>query len=277
MIIRYTLPLSLFACLYLGGCAFAPGMHMADNLTLTPTRTGAVIQPQITTINAELILQQQRKAEIATELALRNYTPPQGFYTNASQYAYQVGPGDVLSIIVYDHPNLSSSGIATSYTDQTTNAQSQISSASSGSGNSVSAPSGSGFVVDSRGNIYYPYVGSVNVAGKTMEQVRSLLTEKMASFIVNPQLNVQIMQYASQGVTVTGAVMKPIEIVMTNTPLTVLDAAGAANPISCATQQTTQIQAPLCADLHHVQVSQNGVTTLVDLDTLQSIAGTSTN
>jgi polysaccharide export outer membrane protein len=59
--------------------------------------------------------------------------------------------------------------------------------------------------VTHEGTIFPPLVGETRVAGLTPRQVAILLTEKLAhEFLVNPQVDVDVKEYRSQWVMVTG-------------------------------------------------------------------------
>jgi len=64
--------------------------------------------------------------------------------------------------------------------------------------------------VDAAGQIVLPLIGAVNAAGKTVPQlqdeVASLLREK---YLQSPQVTIYISEYASQKITVSGAVSAP--------------------------------------------------------------------
>ena len=93
---------------------------------------------------------------------------------DSKAYAYAIGNGDVLSIVVWDHPELT---------------------APFGSFNDVAEQ---GNVVREDGTIYYPFVGSVQAAGRTALEIRDELAEKLAEFIESPQLDVRVAKYRSQ-------------------------------------------------------------------------------
>ena len=178
------------ASLGLSGCVLAPGMHMnTQELTPSVNANGNVVTPSIVPITAQLILQQQKQAEIESALAIRNYVPPQGFTTNTQDYDYHVGPQDVLAVTLWSYPLLNSA----------LSGQSQANSPNS-NGQQTTLP------IDAQGRIYYPYLGYVQVAGKTPEQIRQLLAKRLASLIKDPQVTVTVLQFNSQQITVTGAV-----------------------------------------------------------------------
>jgi polysaccharide export outer membrane protein len=64
--------------------------------------------------------------------------------------------------------------------------------------------------VNSRGYIRMPLIGPVKVAGLSAEQAEDLLVEIYGrDYLNNPQINIDVVKYASQQVTLLGAVEKP--------------------------------------------------------------------
>jgi len=96
-----------------------------------------------------------------------------------------------------------------------------------------------GLVVQNNGTIFYPYVGNVAVAGKSIEQIRILLTEKLSKYINDPQISVGISEYRSKRVHVMGEVRKPGTYPITDTPMSMLDVTmlGAINNRTADTEQ----------------------------------------
>src|SRR5438477_2286293 len=84
--------------------------------------------------------------------------------------------------------------------------------------------------VDTDGSITMPYLSRVPVAGMTLAdaqlKIASLL--KSGQFLRNPQVRVEVDQFKSRKVTVTGEVRTPGPITMTGTTMTLLEALALA-------------------------------------------------
>jgi polysaccharide export outer membrane protein len=76
--------------------------------------------------------------------------------------------------------------------------------------------------------MYYPYVGVVPVAGKTVSEVRRMLTERLTRVITNPQLDVRVVAFRGSRAHVTGEVRTPTVVPITDVPLRLQDAIAAA-------------------------------------------------
>jgi len=205
--------------LVLTACGLTPGMHLSES-GYKEDRVDVI------DINSEFVarqLQEQARAVPATQA--NNLLKKQ-----IENYQYRVGPHDVLQITIWDHPEL------TIPAGQFRN----------------SADTGN--LVRSDGSIFYPFVGVVHVSGKTVEQIRVMLTRGLSSDIKSPQVDVRVASYRSQKVYVTGEVAKPGVLPITDTPLTVLDAineAGGIKPIQTVGDEYE-------ADLQNVILTRNG-------------------
>ena len=86
----------LSALLILGGCAMAPGGHIDEDKIGESLDERVALEPITPQLVAAMAPVQESLSRPVSE-ALRSAL---------ESYEYRLGPGDVLSIIVYDHPEL---------------------------------------------------------------------------------------------------------------------------------------------------------------------------
>lgn len=189
--VRWVHYLSLIMFLgILSGCAMAPGGHI-DESELDQSLDGRVDVQPITPEFVDRLYVPQEPTTQATSQALNQ---------EVQDYEYRVGPGDILSVIVYDHPEL------------TIPAGAERSAAETGNR------------IRPNGTMFYPYVGRVRVEGMTLDQVRELIAQRLSSVINEPQVEVGIAAFNSQKVYISGAVENPGTLPLSIVPMTVLDA-----------------------------------------------------
>lgn len=197
--LRARLLVTLAVLLLLGGCAIAPGGHIDEDEigeSLDARVDLEPITPQLVAAMAPVRESLSRPASSELRRAI-------------DSYEYRLGPGDVLSIIVYDHPELTIPAGAEREAAET--------------GNRIRPD----------GTMFYPYVGRVKVAGMTLEEVRRLITRRLSTVITDPQVEVGVAAFRSQKVYVSGSVESPGTLPITIVPMTILDAiseVGGANP-----------------------------------------------
>jgi polysaccharide export outer membrane protein len=171
----------------LGACAMAPGMKMTEPAEVTG---GEVVRVQPITL--ELINRMEADELVKVRRVAEEFTAiPQG---------YDIGVGDVLQIIVWDHPELTTP--AGQFRDAET----------------------SGQQVGDDGYLFYPYVGMVKAAGMNIASLRDVLTERLSAYIQNPQLDVRVVGFRSKRVYVVGEVNTPGLLPLNDVPLTIADA-----------------------------------------------------
>ncbi len=122
---------------------------------------------------------------------------------------YHLGAGDVVSVSVYLHPDLSvpQPGMA------------------------VSGMVGT--LVSNDGNIQLPLIGVVHVAGMTTVQLKALLTRLYARYVVDPKVYVQLQLAHSIRYYMLGEFTKP-GLVYSDRPLNVLEAMALAGSVNLA-------------------------------------------
>ncbi len=220
----------------LTGCAIAPGHHMQTDLPADGDSTYAASGVKITPITATLVKQLQ---------GLKYREPGKPYvddaFTDDHTYQYRIGPRDVLAITVWDHPELT---------------------IPAGEFRSADA---AGHLVADDGTIFYPYVGKVKVTGKTVQEVRQIITRRIATYIANPQLDVRVAAFRSQKVHVVGEVDKPGPQPITDVPLTVVEAINRAGGLSDK------------ADMLNVNLTRDNVVNYIDVLALYEQGDTSQN
>jgi len=122
-----------------------------------------------------------------------------GFTAFAQQPDYVIGPKDVLSITVWDQPDLTNK-----------------------------------FTVETDGSFTFPLIGRIKAGGLTLRQFEADLKKRLVDggFFRDPQVSVAVDQYASQRVFVVGEVRSPGPITLTGDMklIEVLSRAGSALP-----------------------------------------------
>ncbi|MCG2584312.1 polysaccharide biosynthesis/export family protein [Massilia sp. TS11] len=129
--------------------------------------------------------------------------------TAAAQAPYTLGPGDILAIAVWDHPEL----LPPNSQDLPVTAQA--------AGISTPAP---GFAIDGEGRLQFPYAGSVPAAGLTVEQLRQELGQRLSRVLREPRITVRVQAYRSKRVYVDGQVRQPGLQTLDDVPMTVQEA-----------------------------------------------------
>lgn len=207
----------------LGGCALAPGQQM-DTAAMADQHGKSGSRIQLVPITPKLIaMENADRTQAVIPQALLDFRPSK----------YKIGAGDVLFITVWDHPELT---------------------APSGPQQQIFA---NGRLVRPDGTLYYPYIGNVAVAGLDLDQVRQQLSKHLAEYVQEPQIDVNVITFASQRVWLNGAFRDTGTQPITVTPLTLAEALGKAQVDS------TQ------ANLSDLTLQRDGVDYHLDLDAMR--------
>ena len=195
---------ALSVALILCGCTVQPGqdLPLANKTLVNDNRERSDINALVrVTLLSPVMLQQLNEAG-------QQNRSKHIFRLPEDDYCYRIGVGDVLSITVWDHPEITSP--AGQYRDSTE----------------------TGSTVRPNGTLYFPYTGSIYVLNKTTEQVRTEITARLRHYIESPQVDVKIAAFRSRKAYVSGEVMRSGQQPITNIPLTVLDAINAAGGLT---------------------------------------------
>ncbi len=95
--------------------------------------------------------------------------------------------------------------------------------------------------VDSKGDIYYPYVGLIKARLKTQNELRDDVKEKLSNFFNDPQVDVSIARFNSQKVYLLGEVYLPQKLNLTDIPLSLSDALGEVKGLNNNTSDSGKV------------------------------------
>jgi polysaccharide export outer membrane protein len=206
-------------------------MYVGNSLALADSTAAAQDAPppgRLTAITPELIRQQ--RAGRATDVApavKKLFDQPK---------PYQIGPGDVLNIVVWDHPELSIAPAGSLATDAS----------------SLSAV-GNGHNVSPQGLIQFPFVGTLKLSGLTEYEARDLLITRLTKYIKDPQVTLRIQSYRAGRVYLDGEVRSPGLQALNDIPMTLPEAIGRAGGFTAS------------ADRSAIAITRNGTTTIVNM------------
>lgn len=213
--------LAAWALLAGAGCSHAPGMRLDTDSEAARAR----LDFRVLDRGAVAAQRGERAAGGPVQAAA-----PGQFAPGGEPWQYLVAPQDVLRVTVWEHPELTN-------------------------------PSGtteelSGRVVNADGLLYFPYAGSVQAAGRTVQQIRDALVRGLSGVIKSPKVDVSVLQYRGQRVFVSGQVRTPGVQPVTDVPPDLADMIARAGG---ATDE---------ADLTRVLVTRGSERAVVDLEAL---------
>ncbi|SDH14447.1 polysaccharide export outer membrane protein [Paraburkholderia phenazinium] len=199
----------------LTACSVVPGQRMVQPPTLPVSNTDdgkatGAEQIPITDITLATVQQEQQTMVSGDGNDLAPLFAESG--------PYKIGPGDVLQITVWDHPELA---------------------AAQGQPVAPTRPSDAalGFLVDHEGNLQFPYVGTLHVAGDSAEQVQRKITADLGKVMVKPQVTVRVASYRASQIYIDGEVRAPGSQSINDIPMTLTEAINRAGGFAPSADQ----------------------------------------
>ncbi|WP_198939538.1 polysaccharide export protein [Motiliproteus sp. MSK22-1] len=234
----------LFFIIANAGCSIAPGMQAfglkQQSRVTVPAASQDESPPEhikIKPIDAQLIIELDKKQQLARS---RNQSATQNQLL-IDNYVYRLGPADIISIIVWDHPELTIPAGAERSAEQ------------------------AGNMIANDGTIFFPYAGVVKVAGKTLTETRALLTKKLSKYIEDVKLDVRVAAFNSQRVYMVGEVNEPSVKKITDIPPTIIEMVNRAGGFTSE------------ADRRNITLTRGGKTYRIDLLALYENGDSSQN
>ena len=199
-----------FTLLTMTGCTIIPGSHFEGIESGEKTRN---LEQDLEKVNIQIIdsslIYQQKQASKKTK-------PPSNLDgIDTHDYEYKLGVGDVLTIGVWDHPELTIPAAVQRTAEF------------------------DGFRVQADGTITYAYAPNIPAAGKTVGQIHKELVKRLSRVIEDPQVDIKVVGFRSQKTYITGEVTKPGVYPVTEIPLTLIDALNQAGGLTEAADWRT--------------------------------------
>ena len=220
-----------FICLLLMSCSIGTSFKVNEirsfKGTVIPELSSEPIL--IEKVSIDLIRKEEEKKSLNLPLNLLKYSPE----------SYKVGPGDVLFIYVYGETERLSAALAR--------------------GAAINPVFEK--IVRDDGTIFYPNAGILNVEGKTVEEIRLLLTNSLANVLNNPQVDVSVTEFNSQKIIISGSFNNVGSVPVTSVPVTLSEVISNANPFG------TNGLRPL-GDLTSIKFSRDGFSYEIDYEYL---------
>ena len=221
--------------------AMAPGIQFGKAQppsTEADEADGIVAPAKILAITPRLVRQEKalRDQQVAEDISAL-LQPAQ---------VYRIEAGDVLHIVVWDHPELSASMLPAG-----------VPGAVGVAGVAVSPMQPqSGFEIDQQGMLDFPYAGKLKLAGLTTVEAHAQVVRSLSRYLKNPKVTMRVLTYRSKRVYVDGEVKQPGVQAINDLPMTLTEAINRAGGVT-----------PM-ADQSRIMVSREGKTYQINMPQL---------
>ena len=227
---------------WLSACTtMAPGIQFGKaqpSSTEADEADGIVAPAKILAITPRLVRQEKvlRDQQVAEDISAL-LQPAQ---------VYRIEAGDVLHIVVWDHPELSASMLPAG-----------VPGAVGVAGVAVSPMQPqSGFEIDQQGMLDFPYAGKLKLAGLTTVEAHAQVVRSLSRYLKNPKVTMRVLTYRSKRVYIDGEVKQPGVQAINDLPMTLTEAINRAGGVT-----------PM-ADQSRIMVSREGKTYQINMPQL---------
>src|SRR5690625_460145 len=180
------------------GLAGCTGMYMGlesqDEEVPQLTQEQIHASADIRRITPQSVQRLRAERQAADDIAQARHDVAEQLEPKNVDYSYLIAPSDVLLVTVWNHPELNNPS------GQLTNEL-------------------AGRTVGPDGTIFYPYIGRVQVEGRTTQDVRNEIANRLTEYLTDPQVDVSVMKYRGRKAYVVGQVEKPGPVPITDDPL----------------------------------------------------------
>ncbi len=95
--------------------------------------------------------------------------------------------------------------------------------------------------IDSNGNIFFPFIGSLKAEGKSQNELRQDITLSLQNYFKDIQLDLTIVNFNSQKIYILGEVSTPMKINLTDIPLSLSNALGQARGLNTISANGSEV------------------------------------
>jgi protein involved in polysaccharide export with SLBB domain len=195
--------LTLVCALLLAGCS-TPGTYMGTADVNKPVENrGQLFYPHFVRLSPDICVENSIVSE------------------------YRVGPQDILTIIVWNHPELTIPSMQT--TSENVNIYTQTNQQNNNP---------AGILVSQNGEIFFSLAGRINVNGMTVDDIREELTQRLDKYIRKPQVSVRVASFRNKPIYIVGEVEHSGVQYITDLPVSILDIINNAGGIDKESSDT---------------------------------------
>jgi len=212
LLVMFTLLIAMPAWAQQNATEAQPVVKPANKGIITSSSTipPAAVQPQASAQSTAAPVAQDVTAKTLPPAVLAAITAPRLTPAESEAMRYTLGPDDVIDVQVQRHPEFSGT-----------------------------------YPVNLEGKIQMQFAGDVDVTALTKKELEAKIAKLISSYVINPEVNVTILEYRSKSYLVIGEVNRPGRYFMRSETTTVKDAVIEAGlPMVSAAMRKCRVISP---------------------------------